>query len=324
MHYALAPRTFLFSHYFATGLRIATGIIGLTFLTYFLADLRTAVAVAMGALCTSLMDMPSPLRHKFNEMLAGVLLCSAVALLVSLCSQVEWLLVSVIVLVSFLASMMVVYGRKAMPLQFAALFVMMLSSEAPSTPLQALRDSLFFSANTVDQEGRYVFSGTRTSTAPMAYDATQPAGSRYSYAGNTNEQRVVVGNGLTQVANDNVKGMEQLLNRLDATIDALGSATLDVSAPATRAVLTANLDGFDDALDLVSSKIAVLGGKQNILDTLDANHGNVSLSNQMAITDIGQLDMGLAATELNGYSTALQATYKAYGRIGTLSLFSAL
>jgi uncharacterized membrane protein YccC len=146
MHYALAPRTFLFSHYFATGLRIATGIIGLTFLTYFLADLKTAVAVAMGALCTSLMDMPSPLRHKFNEMLAGVLLCSAVALVVSLSSQVEWLLVAVIVLVSFLASMMVVYGRKAMPLQFAALFVMMLSSEAPSTPLQALRHGALFFA----------------------------------------------------------------------------------------------------------------------------------------------------------------------------------
>jgi len=146
MHYALAPRTFLFSHYFYTGLRIATGIVGLTFLTYALADLPTAIAVAMGALCTSLMDMPSPLRHKFNEMLAGVLLCSVVALLVSLSSQVEWLLLSMIVLVSFLASMMVVYGRKAMPLQFAALFVMMLSSEAPSTPLQALRHGALFFA----------------------------------------------------------------------------------------------------------------------------------------------------------------------------------
>jgi uncharacterized membrane protein YccC len=146
MQYALAPRTFLFSHYFYTGLRIATGIIGLTFLTYSVADLRTAVAVAMGALCTSLMDMPSPLRHKFNEMLAGVLLCSVVALLVSLSSQVEWLLFTVIVLVSFLASMMVVYGRKAMPLQFAALFVMMLSSEAPATPLEALRHGALFFA----------------------------------------------------------------------------------------------------------------------------------------------------------------------------------
>jgi uncharacterized membrane protein YccC len=138
MHYVLAPRTFLFSHYFYTGLRIATGIVGLAWLAYAIADLPTAMAVAIGALCTSLMDMPGPLRHKFNEMLAGVLFCSAVALLVSLCSPVPWLLRSVIVLVSFLASMMVVYGRKAMPLQFVALYVMMLSSEEAATPLQAL------------------------------------------------------------------------------------------------------------------------------------------------------------------------------------------
>ena len=196
--------------------------------------------------------------------------------------------------------------------------------KAMASPLQALRDSLLFSANTVDQEGRYVFSGTDTATAPIAYDAAAPLGARYRYAGNVNEQRVVVGNGLTQVVNDNMRGMEQLLNRLDATIATLGSASVEVGVPATRTVLEANLTGFDAALELVSGKIAVIGGKQNILDTLDANHGNVSLSNQMAITDIGQLDMGVAATELNGYSTALQATYKAYGRIGTLSLFSAL
>ena len=196
--------------------------------------------------------------------------------------------------------------------------------KAMISPLEAVRDSLFFSANTVDQEGRYVFSGTMTSTATIAFDANAAPGARYSFAGNTNEQRVVVGNGLTQVANDNLKGMEALLNRIDATIATLNGANLNINAPATRAVLEANLDGFDDALDLVSGKIAVLGGKQNILDTLGANHANISLSNQMAITDIGQLDMGVAATELNGYSTALQATYKAYSRIGSLSLFSAL
>jgi uncharacterized membrane protein YccC len=146
MHYALAPRTLFFSHYFYTGLRIATGVVGLSYLTYAIADLPTTMAVAMGALCTSLMDLPSPLRHKFNEMLAGVLLCSLVALLVSLCSPLPWLLRTVIVLVSFLASMMVVYGRKAMPLQFVALFVMLLSAEEPASPLQALRHGALFFA----------------------------------------------------------------------------------------------------------------------------------------------------------------------------------
>jgi flagellar hook-associated protein 3 FlgL len=67
-----------------------------------------------------------------------------------------------------------------------------------------------------------------------------------------------------------------------------------------------------------------LGGRQNVIRTLDDNHANISLSNKMAITDIGQLDVGLAATELSGYSSALQATYKAYAKIGNLSLFDAL
>jgi flagellar hook-associated protein 3 FlgL len=91
-----------------------------------------------------------------------------------------------------------------------------------------------------------------------------------------------------------------------------------------RTVLSNNLDGFDQAMDLLAGKVAVLGGQQKILDTVDANHENVSLSNQTAINDIGQLDVGSAAIELNGYQTALQASYKAYAKIGNMSLFAAL
>jgi flagellar hook-associated protein 3 FlgL len=192
------------------------------------------------------------------------------------------------------------------------------------TPLVALRDSLFYTANTVDQEGRYIFSGTLTGTPPIKYDPTQPVGSRYTYQGNTNPQNVVVGNGITQVGNENVAGLETLLNQMDQSIATLGAPGASANNPAVRAVLKANLDGFDTALDLVNGKIAVMGGSQNILSTLDANHANVSLSNQTAITDIGQLDMGKAAVDLNGYQTALQATYKAYSKIGNLSLFSVL
>jgi len=53
------------------------------------------------------------------------------------------------------------------------------------TSLTSLRDSLMYTANSVDQEGRTIFSGTVTDTRPIAYDASAPAGSRYSYAGNT-------------------------------------------------------------------------------------------------------------------------------------------
>jgi uncharacterized membrane protein YccC len=86
LHYALSPRTFFHSHYFHLGLRFGAGLIGIICATLAFADLATAMSVGIGALCTALMDMPSPLRHKFNEMLASVLLCSLVTLVVSLCA----------------------------------------------------------------------------------------------------------------------------------------------------------------------------------------------------------------------------------------------
>lgn len=146
MHYALTPRTFLYSHYFSTGLRIATGVLGLTVLTLWATRLDIAMVVCIGALCTSLMDLPSPLRHKFNEMLASVLLGSAVTLAISLCAPVHWLLGIMVALVSFLASMMVAFGRKGMPLQFAALFAMSLAMQTELRPLQALTHAGLFMA----------------------------------------------------------------------------------------------------------------------------------------------------------------------------------
>jgi flagellar hook-associated protein 3 FlgL len=192
------------------------------------------------------------------------------------------------------------------------------------TPLTALRDSLFYSANERDQEGRYIFSGTLTNTPALTYNAALPVGSRYSFTGNTNQQMVTVGNGITQAANVDVAGLETYLNQLDTTINELAQPGVTTSTPTLTAALAANMTGGDAALSLVSGKVATLGGVQNILSTLDGNHANVSLSNQTAMTDLGQLDYGLAATELNGYNLALQSSYKAYAKISELSLFNVI
>ena len=73
-----------------------------------------------------------------------MLLCSAVTLLISLCGPVQWLLMTVLVLVSFLASMMVVYGKKSMPLQLAALFIMTMSMEHQMTWQQSFHHAGLF------------------------------------------------------------------------------------------------------------------------------------------------------------------------------------
>jgi flagellar hook-associated protein 3 FlgL len=211
--------------------------------------------------------------------------------------------------------------------------------QAMVTPLVQLRDSLFRDGNLKDKEGNWVFSGTATKTQPFVYD-TNPAtaiGKRYSFQGNENNQDVVVAKGITEPANQNLKGLEDLLNALDVAIsemsatDAAGNpscnpndTTVRADGTSVRGNLQATLDAFDDAIGLVSGKVATMGGIQNILKTMDDNHANLSLANRGAINDIGQLDMAEAATELNGYQNALQATYKAYSKIGNLTLFSEL
>lgn len=196
--------------------------------------------------------------------------------------------------------------------------------KAMVTSMTALRDSIYYSANEKDQEGRYLFSGTLTNTPSITYDATAPAGSRYTFTGNTNEQKSVVGNGITQTVNVDVKGLESLLNQMDTTIDQLSQPGITASTPSLQAAIKANMDGAADTLTLVSGKVASFGGAQNVMATLDGNHANVSLSNQTAILDLGSLDMTTAVTEMNGYNTALQASYKAYAKVSGLSLFNIL
>jgi flagellar hook-associated protein 3 FlgL len=190
--------------------------------------------------------------------------------------------------------------------------------------LTTLRDSLFYNANMRDPEGHYMFSGTLTGNAPLAYNMAAAVGSRYSYVGNSGQQLVTVGSGITQATNVNVQGMETLLNQLDAAIAQLQAPGVSPNNPAVRTVLSTALDGLDTTIGGTAQKIATLGGAQTILATLDSNHANVSLSNKMAMTDLGQLDYSVAATALTGYQTALQATYQAYSRISKLSLFDAL
>ncbi|CDG82538.1 flagellar hook-associated protein FlgL [Janthinobacterium agaricidamnosum] len=195
---------------------------------------------------------------------------------------------------------------------------------AMTASLRSMRDSVFYTANQKDQEGRYMFSGTATDTPALSYDPTRPVGSRYTYTGNTDTQVVVVGNGITQAANVDVSQLEVWLNKIDSAVTTLSAPGVNANDPAVRSVLTAALNGTDDGRDLLSSKVAIFGGAQNILTTLNNNLDNVSLSNQLTLRDLSATNLAEASMDLSGYQTALQATYKAYAKVGNLSLFDVL
>lgn len=195
---------------------------------------------------------------------------------------------------------------------------------AMASALESLRDALFFSCNTKDHEGRYLFSGTATSTAAMTFNAAAAPGSRYTFTGNTGLQYVVIGNGVTQAANVGISEMAPLLNALDTAIASIQAPAADPNNPAVHGDIVAGLDAVDAAIDTFSAKIAELGDAQNILQTLDNAHANMTLSNKQALNMLGELDYGEASVRLNGYTAALQATQKSYAKVNGLSLFNIL
>src|SRR5260363_33759 len=88
MHYALRIKKFLYSQYFYGGLRIACGISlpAALMLTVF-HERALGFAIAAGALGACQVDMPGPLKHKRNDMLACTLIGSLAALATGLAAH---------------------------------------------------------------------------------------------------------------------------------------------------------------------------------------------------------------------------------------------
>lgn len=189
------------------------------------------------------------------------------------------------------------------------------------TSLTSLRDSLLYTANQKDAEGRYVFAGTTVQTTPIKLNTVT---GQYEYLGNEKKQVTVVGNGITQNTNVDIKGLEDFLNKLSATITVLANPNVQPNSTLVRDTVAATMGSATSTLELVSGKIAQLGGAQNILNTLYDNHTNVGLSNDNALLSLSKLDYAKAATDLAGYSLAVEASYKAYTKVSGLSLFNIL
>jgi len=185
--------------------------------------------------------------------------------------------------------------------------------QAMAGSLDSLRDSLLHTANSQDSEGRSVFSGTATDQPTI--DAS------FTYQGNAATQQVAVGAGVTVPANVSLPEMAALVKQLDQLSTLLKSG---VTADAAHSTVASTMDLLDTTMNSVTGKIGSLGGLQNVLSTLQDNQDAISLSNKQAALTLGQLDYAEAATRLNSYTLAVQATQKAYGRVSGLSLFNVL
>jgi len=133
MQQAKELRAFLFSQQLADGLRITAAILLPAFLLYQFGLLATGMTISLGAMCVSLTDAPGPIIHRRNGMLITAFTAFAVALLTAIVRVNVYTLGVEITALTFLLSLLQVYGMRAASVGNAAILVMVLTMGQPRT-----------------------------------------------------------------------------------------------------------------------------------------------------------------------------------------------
>lgn len=127
------------SPHVTNGLTVSLGLILIMLAIFETAGLAGASTAAVGIMITSLPDVPAPRRRKIMQMLPAPLLGAPLFLLVQLVRQDPWLLGIVIVAGTFLATMMMAWGKRGGPICFSLIFSMLFSMAAqPVTSLEEI------------------------------------------------------------------------------------------------------------------------------------------------------------------------------------------
>ncbi|HEX8350992.1 MAG TPA: FUSC family membrane protein [Hymenobacter sp.] len=129
---------FLFSQDFSDGMRITLAVLLPALLFAQMGQLLTGITLSTGAVCISIVDTPGPVLHKRNGMLYGNLAIFLVAMLTGFARLNPWTLGLEVLALSFLMTMLSVYGNRTASLGSAALLVMILTMDQPLTPAEVI------------------------------------------------------------------------------------------------------------------------------------------------------------------------------------------
>jgi flagellar hook-associated protein 3 FlgL len=203
-----------------------------------------------------------------------------------------------------------------------------------ATDLQGIRDQLMNLANSQDGNGRYMFAGYKTDSAP--FDAISG-----SYTGGTTnvEQQVdssrtmVIGHTGDKIFDSITSNAVQepdgsapetnLFTMLDTAIAALKTPVSgDDAAQATAAAAIDKTNrGLRNSLNNVLSVRAEVGTQLNELDKLDALGDDRQLSQTQQMSDLVNVDWNSTISNYTMQQAALQASYKAFSDMQGMSLF---
>lgn len=202
----------------------------------------------------------------------------------------------------------------------------MMSSDANSTTLSGLTttaqsdlEELASLLNT-NYEGRYLFAGDRTQTAPVDLDqyvADASAASTTYYTGNDTVTSV-------RIARDQTVdyGITADNGAFEQAFRALGS--IAASGTPTSDQLQAAYDLVSQALNDTTGVQSTLSGKASLVNRAIDRQADYETQLTSMISSFKDADVTSIAVRLSSYQTQLEASYSAIAKIQSLSLASYL
>ena len=203
-----------------------------------------------------------------------------------------------------------------------------------ATDLQGIRDQLMNLANSTDGNGRYIFAGFKTETAPFAQaDGTYNGGSENITQQVDTSRSMVIGHTGDKIFNkitsnavpepNNGTSETNLFRMLDSAIATLNSpvgddATLKEQA---KAVIDKTNRGLKNSLNNVLSVRAELGTQLSELSSLDSLGTDRALGQTQQMSNLVDVDWNAAISSYVMQQAALQASYKAFTDMQGMSLF---
>ena len=177
-------------------------------------------------------------------------------------------------------------------------------------------------ANSKDANDEYLFAGNRIQTRPFTDDG---AGT-FSYQGDQGQRLVQVGPSIRVAVGD--PGLDVFMKVPDA------AGTANQSVFETLYLLAEELDAnnpsgdrlteLDNALERINETRAKVGARLQSLDREEDTNASALTRLQATRSQIEDLDIAQAATDLNRQMVVLQAAQQAYVKINSLSLFNFL
>lgn len=197
--------------------------------------------------------------------------------------------------------------------------------EALGSELSAVRDQLLSLANTIDTNGTYLFSGSRSKYPPFA---AKSAGEPPTYRGDQTKMSVMVGEqrsipinrtGTETFVSINRAGSNKAVGFFEVMEDLVNGIN-----NSDGAAMQQGIKEMTDLMNGLTLAHADIGTDMNVVDQQTNVIEDTVLNLKTTISSVEDLDYAAAITKMNQQMLSLEAAQSSFSKMSQLTLFNYL